>query len=69
VEFADLQHTFRMYSDRGFNLVTVAANTRDEKASALKFLERKHATRCNLLFACDDTAPPPPPTRGLSAKS
>jgi hypothetical protein len=28
----------------------------DEKASVLKFLERKHATSRNLLFASDDTA-------------
>jgi peroxiredoxin len=55
-EFADLQDTFRMYSDRGFNLVTVSANTPDEKQSVLKFLERKHATSRNLLFASDDTA-------------
>ena len=55
-EFADLQDTFRMYSDRGFNLVTVSANTPDERASVLKFLQRKHATSRNLLFASDDTA-------------
>ncbi|GGA53858.1 hypothetical protein GCM10011507_01280 [Edaphobacter acidisoli] len=55
-EFADLQDTFRMYSDRGFNLVTVSVNAPDEKASVLKFLERKHATSRNLLFASDDTA-------------
>ena len=55
-EFADLQDTFRMYSDRGFDLVTVAANAPDEKDSVLKFLERKHATSRNLLFASDDTA-------------
>ena len=55
-EFADLQDTFRMYSDRGFNLVTVSANTPDQKALVLKFLERKHATSRNLLFASDDTA-------------
>jgi peroxiredoxin len=55
-EFSDLQDTFRMYSDRGFNLVTVSANVPDEKAFVLKFLERKHATSRNLLFASDDTA-------------
>ena len=55
-EFSDLQDTFRMYSDRGFNLVTVSANTPDEKAYVLKFLQRKHATSHNLLFATDDTA-------------
>ena len=55
-EFADFEDTFRMYSDRGFNLVTVSANAPDEKASVLKFLQRKHATSRNLLFASDDTA-------------
>lgn len=55
-EFADFQDTFRMYSDRGFTLVTVSANAPDQKASVLKFLERKHATSRNLLFASEDTA-------------
>lgn len=55
-EFSDIEDTFRMYSDRGFNLVTVSANSPDEKQSVLKFLERKHATSRNLLFASDDTA-------------
>jgi peroxiredoxin len=55
-EFSDLQDTFRMYSDRGFNLVTVSANMPDEKSSVLRFLQRKHATSHNLLFSSDDTA-------------
>jgi peroxiredoxin len=55
-EFADLQDTFRMYNDRGFDLVTVSANAPDQKASVVKFLQRKHATSRNLLFASDDTA-------------
>ncbi|WP_236657396.1 redoxin domain-containing protein [Acidisarcina polymorpha] len=55
-EFSDLQDIFRMYSDRDVNLVTVSANMPDERQSVLKFLERKHATSRNLLFASDDTA-------------
>ena len=55
-EFADMQDTLRMYNDRGFNLVTVSANAPDEKESVQKFLQRKHATSRNLLFASDDTA-------------
>ena len=55
-EFADLQDTFRMYSDREFDLVTVSANMPDEKPSVLRFLTKKHATSRNLLFASDDTA-------------
>src|SRR6202012_1821527 len=53
-EFSDIQDMFRMYSDRGFNVVTVSANNPDEKQGVLKFLERKHATTRNLLFASDD---------------
>lgn len=55
-EFSDLQDTFRMYSDRGFNLVTVSANMPDEKPSVLRLLQKKHATSRNLLFGSDDTA-------------
>jgi peroxiredoxin len=55
-EFADMQDNFRMYSDRGFTLVTVSANAPEEKDSVQKFLERKHATSRNLLFASSDTA-------------
>ena len=55
-EFADIQDLFRMYSDRGFNLVTVSANAPEEKAGVLRLLQRKHATSHNLLFASDDTA-------------
>jgi peroxiredoxin len=55
-EFADMQDTLRMYSDRGFNLVTVSANAPDEKDGVQKFLQRRHATSRNLLFTSDDTA-------------
>jgi peroxiredoxin len=56
VEFADLQDTLRMYGDRDFSLVTVSANMPDERPSVLRFLEKKHATSRNLLFASDETA-------------
>jgi peroxiredoxin len=55
-EFADFQDTYQMYKDRDLELVTVAANMPDERASVLKMLERKHATSRNLLFASNDTA-------------
>jgi peroxiredoxin len=55
-EFADLQDTYRMYSDRDFELVTVSANMPEETAGVLRFLEKKHATSRNLIFASDDTA-------------
>jgi peroxiredoxin len=56
VEFAALQDTLRMYSDRDFSLVTVSANMPDEKANVLRFLQKKHATSRNLIFDSDDTA-------------
>ena len=45
-----------MYSPRDFDMVTVAANMPDEEAGVLRFLQKKHATTRNLLFASDDTA-------------
>jgi thiol-disulfide isomerase/thioredoxin len=54
-EFADIQDTFRMYSDRDLSLVTVSVNMPDEQASVLRFLEKKHATSRNLLFSSADT--------------
>jgi len=55
VEFADLENTLRMYSDRDLSLVTVSANMPDEKAGVLRFLQKQHATSTNLLFDSDDT--------------
>ena len=55
-EFPDFEETYRMYSVRDLELVTVSANMPDEKNSVMKFLEKIHATSRNLLFASDDTA-------------
>ncbi len=55
-EFPDFEDTFRMYSVRDLELVTVAANMPDEKNSVLRILEKMHATSRNLLFASTDTA-------------
>jgi peroxiredoxin len=55
-EFSDLQDTYRMYSARDFDLITVAANMPDEEPGVLRFLEKKHATSRNLLFGSDDTS-------------
>jgi thiol-disulfide isomerase/thioredoxin len=55
-EFADLQDTLRMYTDRELSLVTVSVNMPDEKGSVLRFLQKKHATSRNLLFDADDTS-------------
>ena len=54
-EFADIQDTLRMYSDRDLSLVTVSVNMPDEEASVLRFLQKKHATSRNLLFSSTDT--------------
>ncbi|MFL6305925.1 MAG: redoxin family protein [Candidatus Sulfotelmatobacter sp.] len=55
-EFSDLQDTYRMYSGRDFDMVTVSANMPDEQPGVLRFLQKKHATSRNLHFASDDTA-------------
>jgi peroxiredoxin len=54
-EFSDLQDTYRMYSPRDFNMVTVSANMPDEQPGVLRFLEKKHATTRNLLFGSTET--------------
>ena len=55
-EFPDVEDTFRMYSVRDFNLVTVSANMPDEKESVMRLLQKMHATSRNLLFDSGDTA-------------
>ncbi len=55
-EFPDFEDTYRMYSMRDFELVTVAANMPDEKNSVMRVLEKMHATSRNLLFNSNDTA-------------
>jgi len=55
-EFPDVEDTFRMYSVRDVELVTVAANMPDEKNSVQRILDKMHATSRNLLFASPDTA-------------
>ena len=55
-EFPDLEDTFRMYSVRDFDLVTVSANMPDEKDSVMRLLQKMHATSRNLLFDSNDTA-------------
>ena len=54
-EFADIQDTLRMYTDRDLSLVTVSVNMPDEQASVLNFLKKKHATSRNLLFDSTET--------------
>jgi peroxiredoxin len=54
-QFAGLQDTYRMYSVRGFELVTVAANPPELRAAVQQMLEKKHATSRNLMFESGDT--------------
>ena len=49
-EFSDLQDTYRMYSVRDFDLVTVVGQHAGQKNTVLRFLQKKHATSRNLLF-------------------
>ena len=55
-EFPDFEDTYRMYSMRDFELVTVSVNMPDEKNSVMRVLEKTHATSRNLLFDSNDTA-------------
>jgi len=55
-EFPDFEDTFRMYSVRDLELVTVSANMPDEKNTVMRVLEKMHATSRNLLFDSKDTA-------------
>jgi peroxiredoxin len=55
-KFPDLEDTFRMYSVRDFELVTVSANMPDEKDAVMRLLQKMHATSRNFLFDSKDTA-------------
>ena len=53
-EFPDLMTINRMYRQRDFELVTVAAHYPDEKDDALRFLKKQQASNRNLLFGETD---------------
>ena len=55
-EFPDIEDTFRMYSVRDFELVSVSVNMPDEKDSVMRVLNKVHATSRNLLFDSDAAA-------------
>ena len=55
-EFPGLEDTYRMYSVRDLNYVTVSTNMPDEKAGVLRMLQHFRSTGRNLLFASDETA-------------
>jgi peroxiredoxin len=53
-EFPDLVEMNRMYRNRDFELVTVAANYPDEQTEVLKFLTKNQASNRNLLLGSKD---------------
>lgn len=53
-EFPDLVEINRMYRQRDFEFVAVAANFPDEKNEVLKFLTKQQASNRNLLFGTTD---------------
>jgi len=53
-EFPELMAIHRMYRLRDFEVVTVAANYPDEKADALKWLQKNQAITKNYVFADTD---------------
>jgi hypothetical protein len=50
-QFGGIEATYRMYSVRGFQLVTVAADPPDAHGAVQQVLEKQHATSRNLLCA------------------
>jgi thiol-disulfide isomerase/thioredoxin len=48
-QFTDIQTTYRMYSVRGLELVTVAAESPGARAAVQQVLEKQHATSRNLM--------------------
>lgn len=53
-EFPDLVEMNRMYRNRNFELITIAAQFPDEKDEVLAFLKKKEASCRNLMFAETD---------------
>jgi peroxiredoxin len=53
-EFSELIEQNLRFRQRSFELVTVAAQFPDEEAKVLKFLQDKHASTTNYIFAGDD---------------
>jgi hypothetical protein len=54
VEFPELMLIHRMYRQRDFELVTVAAHYPDETEEVLKFLRKQMASNRNLVFGDTD---------------
>ncbi len=54
-EFPELETTYRMYRNRGFDFVSVSSNDPDDKPQVMEFLKKNHASGSNLQFATPDT--------------
>ena len=54
-EFPELEITYRMYRNRGFDFVSVSSNDPEEKPQVIEFLQKYHASGLNLQFATPDT--------------
>jgi peroxiredoxin len=55
-EFGEMETTYRMYSNRDLDLVTVSANLPEEREEVLRVLTKNHASTRNLLFDSTNTA-------------
>ncbi len=54
-EFPELQATYRMYRQRGFDFVSVSSDDPADKPKVMEFLKKNHASSRNLQFATPDT--------------
>jgi len=54
-ELPELEETFRMYSVRDLEYVTVSTNQPDQRDGVLRMLQHFHSTARNLLFDSADT--------------
>ncbi|MFZ0428640.1 MAG: redoxin domain-containing protein [Acidobacteriota bacterium] len=54
IEYPELVEIHRMYKDRGFELVSLSADSPENREAALKFLKQKHSALRNLIFSLED---------------
>lgn len=53
-EFPELVTMHRMYRNRDFEMLTIAADAPENREAVLKFLNRQHASTTNFIFEKDD---------------
>ena len=54
IEFPELVNTYRMYSGRDFEFISISADKPGRKDKVLSFLQEHHASNPNYIFASDD---------------